>query len=219
MQNTENHEVYANQLSCPNGEMGIQLGLKMNTSHKNMIYESITALKLKDKNRVLELGHGNCNHLNDILKQANDLRYFGMEISETMRTESEKNNSAFVKKNIANFQLYNGKNIPYVVNFFDTVLTVNTIYFYEDALEVFNEIYRVLKPKGKFVFAFVQESFMSQIPFVTQSVFKLYNNKNIEALINKTKFKIVKIDNQQEPIILKDNTLSFKPYTIVTLKK
>ena len=52
-----------NQLSCPSGLNGIEIGTRMNTSNFEMTKKSIDALDLEDRNSVLELGHGNCGHL------------------------------------------------------------------------------------------------------------------------------------------------------------
>tara|TARA_R110002050_G_scaffold268550_1_gene410685 strand:+ start:30151 stop:30570 length:420 start_codon:yes stop_codon:yes gene_type:complete len=121
-----------------------------------MILESVKLLDIRNKNRMLELGHGNGSHLPEILKQSNEVKYFGMEISKVMQQKSAKINAKYVKKLIASFQIYDGRNIPYVVNFFDRIITVNTIYFWKNLIDFLNEIHRVLKPNDTFVITFAK---------------------------------------------------------------
>ncbi len=72
------HEQLAKQLSCPQGDDGITVGKLMSQSNQNMILPSIDAVQLENKNRVLEIGHGNCLHLNNLLEKAHKLCYFGL---------------------------------------------------------------------------------------------------------------------------------------------
>lgn len=215
----ENMTKIAQQLSCPQGEDGVSIGENMYKSNEKMIIESILALDLEEKNRVLELGHGSCTHLKHVMQQANDLRYFGMEISNTMLNEAKRINHEFTKKNHALFQLYNGQDISYVLNFFDRILTVNTIYFWEDPIKFLNEMYRVLKPNGIFVLAFVQKGFMEKLPFVTDKIFNLYNTPKLKKIIENTGFKLLNIEDKTEPAISKSGDLVNRAYTIVKLTK
>ena len=102
-----------------------------------MIQESIKLLNLNDENRILELGHGNYSHLDNIMK--------------------------------ADLDLYEGSVIPYVYGFFDKILTVNTVCFWEFPLLYLNEIYRVLKLGDIFILTFAKSSFMKDLAFVSKT--------------------------------------------------
>src|SRR5690606_12980542 len=132
------------QLSCPSGKFGLVVGQNMNISNMGMTLSTADLLELEDGNVVLELGHGNCGHLDQLLNKANDLRYFGLEISQTMWEEARRNH--FDK--LAEFQLYDGVNIPFSDCFFDRFMTVNTLYFWSDPEKLLNEIERILKLGG-----------------------------------------------------------------------
>tara|TARA_B100000809_G_scaffold257223_1_gene298427 strand:+ start:7427 stop:8134 length:708 start_codon:yes stop_codon:yes gene_type:complete len=210
----------AQQLRCPDGKKGKSIGDLLNNSNKEMIEESIITLDIHDKNRILELGHGNCSHLSEIMKQANKLKYFGMEISQVMQQEATRINYKYIKKKVALFYLYNGNEIPYVLNFFDKIITVNTIYFWENPLGLLNEIYRVLKPNGIFVLTFATSSFMKKLPFVSETnVFRLYDISKLEILVSKTNFKLENIKNKTERV--KDKTEGWvdREYSIAVLRK
>lgn len=150
----------AQQLRCPYDEEGITVGKLLDDTNKGMILESIKSLDIQNKHRILELGYGNASHLPEILKQACDVKYFGMEISDVMQQQAVTINAKYVKKMMASFQIYDGQKVPYVLNFFDRIITVNTIYFWENPSALLNDIYRVLKPNGIFVVSFAKSSFM-----------------------------------------------------------
>jgi SAM-dependent methyltransferase len=210
----------AQQLRCPNGEQGITVGELLDDTNKRMILESIKSLEIKNKHRILELGYGNGSHLPEILKQANNVKYFGMEISKVMQQQAAKINAKYVKKLMASFQMYDGQNVPYVLNFFDRILTVNTIYFWNNPTSFLNEIHRVLKPNGIFVVSFAKRSFMKKLPFVSQTnVFNLYDNSTLEHLVANTQFELLDIKDKKESVKSKTGDWVDREYTIAVLRK
>src|SRR5690606_41725940 len=70
------------QLSCPTGESGLEVAKMMHESNLGMTVNTIDLLEVGDGDFVLELGHGNCAHLELLLKRADDVRYYGLELSE-----------------------------------------------------------------------------------------------------------------------------------------
>ena len=210
----------AQQLRCPDGKQGVAIGKSLEDTNKRMILESIKSLEIKNKNRVLELGHGNASHLPEILKRANEVKYFGMEISKVMQQESSRINAKYIKKKLASFQMYDGQNVPYVLNFFDRIITVNTIYFWKNPTSFLNEIHRVLKPNGIFVVSFAISSFMKNLPFVSQTnVFNLYNNSTLEHLVANTQFELSDIKNKTERVKSKTGEWVDREYIIAVLHK
>lgn len=208
------------QLRCPNGKDGITMGELLSNTNKGMITESILSLQLCHKNRVLELGHGNCEHLCHVLEQATQLKYFGMEISSTMKCEAERINHQFIQKKQALFQLYNGSEIPYVHNFFDRIVTVNTIYFWENPIVVLKELYRVLKPDGICIITYAKKTFMKELSFVAQTnVFDLYDNQRLKEFVRETKFELRGFKDKTERVKSKSGKWVKRPYSIVILKK
>lgn len=216
---TENDLIQlAKQLSCPEGQNGIETGDMMNEGNIEMTLSSIKALNIKDGDAILELGHGNCGHLSKILNEANHINYTGLEISETMQQQALLKNSEFVSDNIARFNIYNGENIPYENNTFDKVMTVNTIYFWTNPLHLFAEIYRVLKPDGLFILSFAQKEFMEKLPF-TQYGFNLFNNQKLSELIQQTNFKTVEFIEKTDIAKSKTGETVNRLYTIAKIRK
>ncbi|MEO7975985.1 class I SAM-dependent methyltransferase [Flavobacterium sp.] len=208
----------ASQLKLPKGEKGIEMGNMMHETNINMTRNAVQNLNISNENTILELGHGNAAHVEYILKKADDLNYYGLEMSELMFREAQQINKKNTVKKHADFLLYDGNEIPFQDNFFDKIFTVNTIYFWQNPEKMISEIYRVLKTKGIFCLTFAQESFMKQLPF-TQYGFELYTTEKAENLIEKTLFKIKYSETLKEKI--KSNTGEFvnRDFTTIILEK
>lgn len=210
-------KILAQNLANPQGQKGIEIGEMMNATNIGMTLESIHSLLIEDKEHILEIGHGNAGHLKSFLKIAKDLKYTGIDISETMHNEAKNLNIEF--KDQAEFVLYEGEKLPFEDEVFDKIFTVNTVYFWKNPMEYLNEIYRVLKDNGTFVLTFGQRDFMETLPFTVYD-FTLYSNDEMEELISKSHFKRMKISEKEEQVQSKtgDETVT-RLYTVLTIKK
>lgn len=210
-------KILAQNLANPQGQKGIEIGEMMNATNIGMTLESIHSLLVEDNEQILEIGHGNAGHLKSFLKIAKDLKYTGIDISETMHNEAKNLNAEF--KDQAKFVLYEGEKLPFEDEVFDKIFTVNTVYFWKNPVEYLNEIHRVLKDNGTFVLTFGQKDFMETLPFTAYN-FKLYNNDEMQELISKSHFKRMKISEKEEEIKSKTGDgLIKRNYTVLTIKK
>lgn len=213
----ENLKILAQNLANPQGEKGIEIGEMMNATNIGMTLESIKTLLIEDNEAVLEIGHGNADHVKSIVNKAQNIHYTGIDISETMHYEAKRLNEEF--KNQAEFVLYEGKKLPFEDKTFDKIFTVNTVYFWEEPVDFFNEIHRVLKDNGTFVLTFGQRNFMEKLPF-TQFDFILYNTDEMEQTVSKSHFKRMKISEKEEEVKSKTgNETITRNYTVLTIKK
>uniref|UniRef100_UPI00374405E2 class I SAM-dependent methyltransferase n=1 Tax=Flavobacterium araucananum TaxID=946678 RepID=UPI00374405E2 len=167
---------------------------------------------------MLELGHGNAGHLEFIFEQAENLKYYGLEMSELMFQEARQINRNYVSQKEAFFSIYDGNTIPFQEASFDKIFTVNTLYFWQEPEKLLLEIYRVLKPKGILCITFAEESFMKQLPF-TQFDFELYSTEKANKLIEKTPFKIINAPTQTEKVKSKTGELVDRAFTTLVLEK
>lgn len=208
----------ASQLRQPQGTKGIEVAELMNETNMKMICHSIDQLYILDNNQILELGHGNCGHLEYLLKKRVNLTYYGLETSELMKKEAQNINNSFVDNKKASFHLYEGLTIPFPDNYFDRIFTVNTIYFWDNPKFLMSELYRVLKPYGILNITFVDGKSMQELPF-TQYGFDFYNGDKIAELIGNLPFRIVAFDTQTETVKSKAGDTVKREFTTVTIKK
>jgi len=214
----EELQAIASQLKHPTGEKGIEIANMMNETNINMTRHSVQNLNIKAGNSILELGHGNAGHVEFIFEQGENLKYFGLEMSELMFQEARQINRNFVSQKQALFSLYDGNKIPFEEDSFDKIFTVNTIYFWQEPEKLLQEIYRILRPDGNFCLTFAEEDFMKKLPF-TQFEFELYNTEKAQQLIKKTPFKIVYTETQTEKVKSKTGELVDRAFTTLVLEK
>lgn len=179
----------ARQLSCPEGEHGIKTGEMMHANNIGMTISAIHALNLQKNDIVLEIGHGNGGHIAQLLAEAENLTYFGADISTTIIAEAKKINSDFISKGKVHFTLTDGNRLPFEDQQFDKIFTVNTIYFWTNPGEYLNEIKRTLIPNGILALCFADKNFMQTLPF-TPFGFTLYEVEKVIELLEEAGFTI-----------------------------
>lgn len=213
----EDLKILAQNLANPQGEKGIEIGEMMNATNIGMTLESIKTLLIEDNEHILEIGHGNAAHVKSILNKAKNLKYTGIDISETMHKEAQRFNEDI--KNQAEFILYEGKILPFEEKTFDKIFTVNTVYFWKEPVKFLNEIYRILRDNGTFVLTFAQRNFMESLPF-TKYGFTLYSTSEMEQMVSKSHFKRMKVSEKSELVKSKaENETIRRIYTVLTIKK
>ena len=187
----------ARQLSNPDGETGIKTGERMNLSNAHMIGRGIESLNIKENEFVLEIGPGNGSHVNDILLIAGGINYSGVDISETMIAEAEKLNRNFIEDGTVSFSLSDGNSLPFSEKSFDKIVTVNTVYFWQNPVAYGQEVLRVLKTGGIFSLVFSDKSFMQQLPF-TKFGFQLYDKYTAVELLENSGFTVIDTVEEME---------------------
>lgn len=207
----------ASQLRTPQGAEGLEMGQKMHETNLNMILAAVHALNLADGERILEIGHGNAAHLTQILSQAKNLHYTGLDISQTMQEEAQRINADFIENGTASFHLYDGQQMPFEDKQFDKAITVNTIYFWDRPVGLLNETYRVIKPNGLFSICFAEKSFMKNLPFARYG-FQLYSTEDVKNMVKQTSFELVDTETQTEQVKSKEGLNVERTFSTITLK-
>jgi len=210
----EQLKAMAAQLSCPTGEDGLRTADMMHLTNIGMTMHTAYALQVKENDSILELGHGNGRHIAQILALAENLTYFGLEISELMSVEA---NSANDSKN-ALFYRYDGEHIPFDEGQFSKVMTVNTIYFWQNPVDLLKEVYRTLKIDGCFCIGFAQKEFMQTLPFTAYG-FNLYDDAKLKNLVGQTSFKLIDLRSYTEEVPTRAGEMVERTYSVAVLKK
>jgi SAM-dependent methyltransferase len=172
----------AGQLARPHGLWGRLVGALMNRANAAINRQSIELLTLSPDDEVLEIGFGGGATLRYLLRLASRGRVYGLEKSATMLTAAEAAHRDALASGGLQLRVGDASQLPWDRHAFDRVLSVNTLYFWDDPRAVFAEVHRVLKPDGRFVLAYRPREMMDRLP-TSRHGFRLYDDQTIIQLL------------------------------------
>ena len=191
-------ENFAKQLRKPHGELGFQVGESMNKGNFHLYQNTLEVLAPKPNENILEIGMGNGHFVKDIVSIDPSIKYVGCDYSEEMIQSSTKNNPDSIESGQTKFYFAEASQLPLPNNEFDKIFTINTIYFWEDYIKVFNELRRVLKKDGELIISLRPRSLMQHYPFVKYG-FKMFSKKELIKLLSDNNFETTEVSEKEEP--------------------
>ena len=96
----------------------------------------------------MEVGMGSGMHIKSLVQSISCRSYLALDYSETMIKEAKRHTEGL---NNISFVCGDAKKMDVMDGSCDILFTINTVYFYENPLAVFKEMYRVLDKGGKTV--------------------------------------------------------------------
>lgn len=193
-------EELAKHLRQPDGEIGVAVGNEMNKGNIHINMNSFKLLNIENADTILEIGFGNGKLIENILSLGKNLRYVGIDYSQTMVEEAKMHNGNLIESGTIELHQGNIDNLPFDNNSFDKIVTVNTLYFWDDPKKTLSELKRVVKPGGRVVIGFREKNQVESLPF-TNFGFTLYNNEDVLQELKKSDFQNIEIINIEEPSI------------------
>lgn len=207
----------ARQLGNPEGEVGVELGLRLNKVNNKITDHVYARLGLDAGMNVLEIGFGNGRLLPDLLRQNDGLKYTGIDISHTMVDEARQFNAAEVASGQAAFYLASAQHIPSDAARFDRVFAVNVIYFWADPLRPLEEIRRVLRPEGFSVIAATTLATSAATDFQRPEFgFHPRDDAELIALHKQAGFTRVSVENYDQVVLRPDGSAWSRDCYLIT---
>lgn len=188
----------AAQLRKPAGEEGIKTGEWMNKGNTHINTDTIAVLDPAPYDTILETGMGNGFFVPQIISSHPSVHYIGCDFSDIMVAEAERLNESWIRNGQARFVQADMKSMPFDDAVFNKIFSINTIYFWEDAAAVLEEIKRVLHASGKFILTFRPKHQMEKYPF-TQYGFKMFSKEEACTLLQQHGFTVTEVFEKQEP--------------------
>lgn len=202
----------ASQLRRPYGLLARLAGNKMNETNSFLHDFTVETLKLQDNEEILEIGFGNGKFFEKMLSKAENLKVVGIELSSKMLKIAKRINSTSVRLGKLDLQLGNSNKMPFPDNSFDKVFCTNVIYFWDEPCRDLKEIYRVLRPGGKFYASFRSKKFMGLLPF-SKYGFVVYEENEWIDRIQENQFNFIRLSRTIEPSI----TINGEKYRLESL--
>jgi SAM-dependent methyltransferase len=197
----------ASHLGNPRGEVGLAVAEFMNRVNMKLSEDAYRRLDLQAQDHVLEIGVGNGLFIDSLLRLAPELRYTGVDISDTMLTAAAKANPSSVESGQVSLKLASVDEMPLPDASIDRAVTVNCIYFWPDPASALKEIHRVLKPGGCLVVGATSPETAATSPhFKLEHGFRIYDAQTLEDMHRAAGFTSISVDIYTETVKRPDGT-------------
>ena len=135
--------------ACPKGFLGRCMLRFMNYGHAPLTNWGLDHVEFSDGMVMLDIGCGGGATLKRLLKRSPEGMVYGIDISEESVVKAKN-----VNKQLLNKQVFvrqgSADSLPWKDQKFDVVTAVETVYFWPNLPQCFQEVKRVLKPGGQF---------------------------------------------------------------------
>ena len=135
--------------ACPKGFLGRCMLRFMNFGHAPLTNWGLDHVEFSDGMVMLDIGCGGGATLKRLLKRSPEGMIYGIDISEESVVKAKN-----VNKQLLNKQVFvrqgSADSLPWKDQKFDVVTAVETVYFWPNLPQCFQEVKRVLKPGGQF---------------------------------------------------------------------
>jgi len=134
---------------CPAGDAGRDMILRMNREHGPLRTWGFAHIPVGRS--VLDVGCGGGAALSELAERFPEAKLAGCDVSPLAIETATALNETYVKSGRMTFHLCGVPDLPFADGAFDTLFSVESLYFWPDALAGLKEIRRVLAPGGAFM--------------------------------------------------------------------
>ena len=160
------------QFRNPHGIVGKLCCLIMNVMNRSMYRQVLKDVSILPCSTLLEIGFGNGYLLSELHKRSLGTIY-GIDLSADMLMLASRHNDKALATGAMHLQLADSCSLPFDTAFFDAIISINTIYFWNDIVQGLSEVYRTLHPSGTFYNVVYSKKWLQRLSY-TKSVFNFY---------------------------------------------
>ncbi|MDX2270398.1 MAG: methyltransferase domain-containing protein [Cyanobacteriota bacterium] len=175
------------QLGSPSGWFGRLLLRLLNRNNAAMNNLVLQEIQLQSGERVLEIGFGGGDLIHRIVKTGLSSLIVGIERSPDALKICQRRFQPFIRQGKIELHLADAATLPFPDHYFSQVCTVNTLYFWPDAPQVFAEAHRVLNLGGKLLVGYASKAYLDQQKF-SQHGFATYDVSEVEMMVEMAGF-------------------------------
>jgi len=135
----------------PVGEDGEKMLRRMNESHYVVTGWALEHWKIRENDRILDIGCGGGATLKRMSEEVRDGHLIGVDYSATSLELSGKTNAEALQQGKMDLVEASVEKLPFADNAFDKIITVESFYFWPNPQENLKEVRRVLKTGGTFL--------------------------------------------------------------------
>lgn len=151
MKHSESKSHLQSQGGKPAGFIGYIIGKLMNVFHITDYKLGLSKLSDADNLICLDIGCGGGKLVKLLASQMKNGKVYGLDHSEQMVRLSREVNKSFIKNGLVEIVQGSVSALPFSDSQFDVISAFGTIHFWPDLDISLKEIYKKLKPSGKFL--------------------------------------------------------------------
>ncbi len=190
------NEFMAAQLGKPSGWFGsLVMSRILNLVNDRIGAETIALLEVRPEHNVLEIGFGGGAALKRLAKQVRTGVITGVDISPEMVKDAERRFRTNIAAGRLRVQVADAVHLPFGESTFDRVFTINTIYFWPDALPGLGEMRRVLKAGGRAAVS-IRSSEKLKTKAVSKHFVRLFSAEELAGVMREAGFSEIKVDHR-----------------------
>ncbi|MEM8877452.1 MAG: methyltransferase domain-containing protein [Pseudomonadota bacterium] len=146
------------QLGRPEGEVGRKVLSRLNEVNATINQFTLEAIGRDPSEKVLEIGFGGGALMAAALQQFGSTAFVGVDVSPLAVEEATEKFASRIAEGRAEFHLLEDDALPFGDRVFGTVISVNVVYFVADLARQTREVFRVLRPGGRYTVSYSERS-------------------------------------------------------------
>jgi ubiquinone/menaquinone biosynthesis C-methylase UbiE len=182
--------------SKPQGFFGKLVGIIMKRHNRESNEWTISLLKIKPTDYVLDIGFGPGYSIQLASKLVAKGLVAGIDFSDTMLKQASIINAEAIKAGKVELKQADASSIPYGDGRFDKAYAINVIYLWSDLPLILEEIKRVVKPGGQIALYLAPLELMRKLGFTASEFFTFYTADQVAQSLSATGFEDVRCETQ-----------------------
>ncbi len=188
----------AQQLSAPSGIAGrwvlAPLWNRRNAALNDVVFDRLV---LNSQDRVLEIGFGGGYLLGRMAAVVKQGFISGVDISDAMVAVCERRYQSLVRSGRLELRCAPVEMLPFPPAHFNKACTVNSLFYWSDAVRALGEIYRVLEDGGRLVVCVTQKGSIENKRFAAHGI-GLYEDEEVCGMLERVGFGKVKMSQASD---------------------
>lgn len=182
----------------PKGLGGKIMVRMMNFGHGALSEWGLQFLDIPSCASVLDAGCGGGANIRKLLNRCPSGSVKGIDYSEISVKKSRKVNAKEIKSGRCEVFQANIMKLPFEKNSFDVVTAFETVYFWPDLSECFQEVYRVLKSGGTFLICNESNGETSKDDKWVEAIggMTIYSGEQLRDVMTSVGFSNIQIENK-----------------------
>lgn len=156
------------QLKKPSGENAVQFAEKMAQSNSVINMHVMDSIHLTRGSAILEVGMANAKYAQNLFDREPFISYTGIDYSNEMVSSAQQKYQDSPYSKQIKFLKGEADNLPITNKLYDYIVSVNTIYFFENLTSVFAHWMEFLKENGTIVIGIRRQDEMIHYPMCQQ---------------------------------------------------